>query len=220
MMAGFPDDEKTTGIMMKWTRLKRCISITGMFYLSQPMFALAGTLSIDKPAPYEQCGYCHEYDGNPSLGKYPKLNGQKKQYLLKQLRNYKNGQRDGKGMMQTAVAMLSDEDIQVVANYFSTQKPVPENVGTTDGNFEHAREIWTKGIRARQIIACRLCHLSSEPEIPNLVGQHAEYLASQLHAFKHKTRTNDVATIMRFLAERLSEDEIAKLSQYLAAGAK
>ena len=54
--------------------------------------------------------------------------------------------------------------------------------------------------------------------MPTLSGQHAEYLAIQLHDFKNKTRTNDVATIMQYLAERLTNAEITEISQYLATG--
>ena len=201
-------------MFLRWPGL----AVIACFGLMAP--AHADTLSLEKPAPYERCGYCHEYGDNPSMKEYPKLNGQKRQYLLKQLQDYKTGRRNGKGMMQTPVLLLSDEEMDVVADYYSKQKPVPENPPSTMKNAAHAREIWTKGIRARQIVACKLCHESSEPEIPRLAGQHAEYLASQLRAFKTRSRTNDVATIMQFLAERLSNDEILQLSHYLAAGAR
>jgi cytochrome c553 len=198
--------------------LKRFMGMLGILYIHHPTLSFAGALLMDKPAPYEQCGYCHEYDGNPSMGSYPKLAGQKKSYLLKQLLDYKLGQRDGRGMMETAASMLSDQDMQVVTEFFSKQKRTLDGVTSTGVDYAHAREIYTQGDRMRQIIACKLCHTSSDPRIPYLTGQHAEYLSMQLHAFKNKTRTNDEATIMQFIAERLTDDEITQLSQYLATG--
>jgi cytochrome c553 len=197
-------------------RIQQALSMAGVIYLNHPV--LADTLETSKAAPYEQCGYCHEYDGNTSMGNYPKLAGQKKQYLIKQLQDYRKGQRDGKGMMEVAASLLSDQDVDIVAEHFSTQKRTLDIATGSTTQFEHAKEICTKGIPARQIIACNLCHQSADTRMPTLSGQHAEYLAIQLHDFKNKTRTNDVATIMQYLAERLTNAEITEISQYLATG--
>ncbi len=200
--------------------ITRWLGMTSILYIHHPMPGHADTLAMDKPAPYESCGYCHEYDGNPSMGNYPKVAGQKKQYIIKQLLDYRNGRRDGRGMMGTAASLLSDQDLQTVAEFFAKQKPTLDNNIATDKTFAHARELWLHGAKDRMIDACVLCHESpDEPKIPHLRGQHAEYLADQLRAFKQKTRTNDVVKIMQFFAERLSNEEITELSQFIATGA-
>lgn len=200
--------------------IRRSVAMLGIVCLNHSLPVFAENQLTDMTAPYESCGYCHEYDGNPSMGNYPKLAGQKKQYLLKQLNDYKHGLRDGKGMMQPAAALLSDQDMERVAEFFSNQKRTLDTDAPAAGSLEHARTLSTKGDRTRQIIACNLCHLSADPRIPYLTGQHADYIAGQLRAFKNKTRTNDEATIMQFLAERLSEDEIVQLSHYFATGVR
>lgn len=202
-----------------WRVIRRWLGMASILYVHHPILAFADTQAMDKPAPYESCGYCHEYDGNPSMGNYPKLAGQKKTYLLKQLQDYRHGLRDGKGMMQPAATLLSEQDLDVVAEFFSNQKRSLDSQVPGTGSLAHARKLSTQGDRARQIIACNLCHLSDDPRVPYLSGQHADYLASQLRAFKHKTRSNDEATIMQFLAARLSDKEIVQLSQYFATGA-
>jgi cytochrome c553 len=67
-------------------------------------------------------------------------------------------------------------------------------------------------------VACNACHNSNNPQFPRLKGQHAEYMAQELFAFKRNARRNDDPSIMRYLAERLSDKEIRQLSEYLATG--
>jgi cytochrome c553 len=198
--------------------LRKLVGMAGLLSIHTPTVALAGGMSMEKPAPYEQCGYCHEYNGNPPMQNYPKLAGQKPSYIIKQLRDYKHGRRNGRGMMQSAASLLSDRDMRVVADFYAKQKRSVDKQTEPVGDFSHARKLCTQGDRARMIIACNLCHLSSDSRIPYLKGQHADYLASQLTAFKTKTRTNDEATIMQFLAARLTTNEIRQISEYLAAG--
>ena len=50
------------------------------------------------------------------------------------------------------------------------------------------------------------------PRRRRTAGQNAAYMAAQLHAYKNGTRRNDVYRRMRDIAERLSDDEIARLA--------
>jgi cytochrome c553 len=62
---------------------------------------------------------------------------------------------------------------------------------------------------------CIACHgpagNSANPEWPNLAGQHAKYVADQLHQFKSGARQNPLMTPM---AAPLSEDDMADLAAY------
>jgi cytochrome c553 len=49
-----------------------------------------------------------------------------------------------------------------------------------------------------------------------LAGQSAEYLASALKAFREGTRKNDAGELMRSVAARLNEADIAAVSGYFA----
>ena len=50
---------------------------------------------------------------------------------------------------------------------------------------------------------------------PALSGQHADYIAAQLRAFRNDERTNDGDTrIMRDVASRLSDKELDAVSSY------
>ena len=87
--------------------------------LSLSKLIVADTIDTSGQAPYEQCGYCHEYDGNSKMPMYPRLAGQQAAYIVKQLQDFRAGRR--MGQMQATAELLSDEDIQEVADYFSQQ---------------------------------------------------------------------------------------------------
>lgn len=65
---------------------------------------------------------------------------------------------------------------------------------------------------------CVACHLADgtrgAPANPILAGQHAEYLAKQLHEFKAAKRKN---AIMQGMAAPLSEDDIRNVTAFYAS---
>ena len=67
------------------------------------------------------CAACHGPDGNSPQPLWPNLAGQHAPYLVKQLKAFKAGER--KDPMMSPMAMpLSDQDMENLAAYFSTQK--------------------------------------------------------------------------------------------------
>jgi len=66
--------------------------------------------------------------------------------------------------------------------------------------------------------ACAVCHgplgLSATPDAPNLAGQPAIYLASQLRAYRGGSRKHEVMTVM---AKPLSDDDIANLAAWFSS---
>jgi cytochrome c553 len=67
------------------------------------------------------CASCHGATGDESLDDtYPKLAGQYPEYLAKALHDYKSGKRKNAVMAGFAQG-LSDEDIDDLAAYFSSQ---------------------------------------------------------------------------------------------------
>ncbi len=68
---------------------------------------------------------------------------------------------------------------------------------------------------------CAGCHgpagISANPIYPNLAGQHAAYLESQLKAFKAGKRKDGNGAIMTPMAMPLSDADIANLAAYYAS---
>ncbi len=66
--------------------------------------------------------------------------------------------------------------------------------------------------------ACAVCHgpagLSNAPDAPNLAGQPALYIATQLKAYRSGARRHEVMAVM---AKPLSDDDIAELAAWYNA---
>ena len=51
---------------------------------------------------------------------------------------------------------------------------------------------------------------------PAIAGQNAEYIAEQLKNFRSGARANDPNEMMRSIAKRMSDEEIAAVANYIA----
>lgn len=164
------------------------------------------------------CAACHGNDGVSPLPVNPNLAGQHPEYLLKQLRDFKSGERSNPVMIGM-VATLSDEDMRNLAAYYASRKPAllsaRDQALATQG-----QKLFRGGISEKGVAACAGCHSPNGAGIParypRISGQHAEYTAMQLKAFRAEERGNDENMMMRNIAARLSDREIAALSEYLA----
>ena len=80
---------------------------------------LAGDVEAGK-AKAAICAGCHGPAGNSSNPLWPNLAGQKEQYLVKQIKAFRDGTRQDP-MMAPMVAALSDADIDNLAAYYAAQ---------------------------------------------------------------------------------------------------
>jgi cytochrome c553 len=163
------------------------------------------------------CAGCHGVDGNSPNAIWPSLAGQHASYLVKQLENFKSGER-ADPVMQGMAATLSEEDIQDVAAYFETQKLIP--VSFDASLVKRGEAIYRGGITETSVAACMGCHSPSgagnEPaRYPSLRGQHSDYLVAQLKKFRDGTRANDSGQIMRHIAKRMTDSEIMSVAAYI-----
>lgn len=169
------------------------------------------------------CASCHSEDGNSTLSANPVLAGQHADYTLKQLQNFRP--RDGKpaerpnAVMAGMVANLSADDLRNLAAYFEQQKPRLRAARDPD-LVRLGQAIYRGGIPAKTVAACTACHGPNgsgiPAQFPRLAGQFAEYTSAQLRAFRGGERANDPNRMMRAVAEKLSDREIAAVSEYIA----
>jgi cytochrome c553 len=162
------------------------------------------------------CAACHAADGNSTIPLQPKLAGQHPEYLVKQLREFKDGKRNDPVMKGFATA-LSDGDMKNIAAWLHTQ--APKNGFSKDKDLIALGErIYRGGIQERQIAACAGCHSPNGAGIPaqypRLSGQHAEYTVKSLVAFRDGTRTNSIP--MTQVAAKLNDREIKAVADYIA----
>ena len=67
------------------------------------------------------CAACHGPDGISLNDLWPNLKGQKKGYLIKQIKAFRDGDRQDPTMLPM-VKPLTDEDIENIAEYYSSLK--------------------------------------------------------------------------------------------------
>jgi cytochrome c553 len=162
------------------------------------------------------CAACHGADGNSGAPANPKLSRQHPEYLVKQLQEYKNGKR-ASPIMQPFAAQLSDQDMRNIAFWLATQ-PIKPGFARDKELVALGERIWRGGIPERQIAACAGCHSPNGAGIPSqyprLAGQHADYAAAQLVAFRDGVRRNSAQ--MTQIAAKMNDREIRAVSDYAA----
>jgi cytochrome c553 len=166
----------------------------------------------------QACAGCHGADGNSATPNFPKLAGQGASYLFKQLQDFKSGDRKN-AIMSGQVANLNEQDMADLAAYFSQQDPT---IGTADKDkVQLGENIYRGGVAEKNVPACMGCHGpagSGNPpaKFPRLSGQHAAYVESTLKAFRSGDRHNDAGMMMRGVAQRMSDKEIAAVASYVS----
>jgi cytochrome c553 len=74
------------------------------------------------PAPAQLCTSCHGANGVGITPQYPTLAGQHPDYIVRALQEYKKGGRKNP-IMSGMAATVKDEDMAIIAEYFSQQRP-------------------------------------------------------------------------------------------------
>ncbi|WP_439101746.1 c-type cytochrome [Congregibacter sp.] len=170
------------------------------------------------------CGACHGADGNSAVAMFPKLAGLGEKYLLKQTQYIRDGVRPV-AQMAGQVDNMSDQDLADIAAYFDSQ---PRGVEKADPELVALGEkVYRAGVAERNVAACIACHgargAGNAPAgFPALGGQHADYVATQLKAYRKGYEdpagrvTGGDTKIMRSNAFGLSDMEIEAVAAYVS----
>jgi cytochrome c553 len=162
------------------------------------------------------CAACHTNDGSRGSPANPILQGQHPDYLVKQLTDFKGGKRDNP-IMRAMAAPLSEADMKNVAAFYASKQAKP-GFAKNKELVAVAEKLYRGGSAERDVPACAGCHGPSGAGIPSqyprLSGQHADYVAAQLTAFRSGTRRNNAA--MAAIAAKLNDREIKAVADYVA----
>ena len=163
------------------------------------------------------CMACHGADGNSPISMYPTLAGQHPEYITKQLHNFKSGERKN-AIMAGMVAALTDEDMANLGAYYASQTAKP-GTAKSNGKGSVGEKIYKAGIAGLGVPACASCHgptgAGVPVQFPRLAGQHADYTVAQLQTFRSGERANDAAKMMRMIASKLSDQDMAAVADYI-----
>jgi cytochrome c553 len=194
-------------------------SFAALSFLCTGGVALAEGNATAGQAKTATCAACHGVDGNSSNPEWPSLAGQHAQYIVKQLKAFKGGTRQNPTMAPMAMG-LSDQDMEDVAAYFSSQTA---RGGEADqSKITLGQKLYRGGNTNTKVAACIACHGPTgrgnpAAGYPSIRGQHSVYVMAQLNAYKSGQRTTDAINnkMMRDETANLSADEIAAVASYV-----
>lgn len=99
----------------------------------EPVKADATAKTVGDPPPQvATCAACHGREGVGIMGIYPTLTGQHADYLEHSLNEYRTGARKN-GIMAPFASQLTPADVEVIARYYSRQKPSLKTVPLREG---------------------------------------------------------------------------------------
>jgi cytochrome c553 len=149
------------------------------------------------------CAACHGEQGSSAGAPNPSLAGQDAQYLVAALRAYKEGSRSDATMKGPAAA-LDERAMTNLAAFYAAQQPKAPDVRKPLTTAEWAGR-------------CDRCHgvngNSTDPKIPALAAQRADYLEKVLNAYRAGARRSAAMTAMTHM---LSESDIESLAIHYA----
>jgi cytochrome c553 len=180
---------------------------------------LAADVEPPRPA-IESCARCHGIDGRGrGNAAFPKLAGQRRDYLVNALAAYERERRHSGIMGPVAVGLTRDEQ-RALADYYSR---LPAGPGETrdEARIVRGAAIAQHGIPAQDVPACDDCHGADGPRnaaYPRLAGQYADYLVLQLEVFARGDRGgSEYAHIMEPTARKLTAEQMRDVAAYYAS---
>ena len=170
------------------------------------------------------CTGCHGRDGRAAAdGFYPRIAGKPAGYLYRQLRAFRDGQRQY-ALMGTLLAPLDDAYLQQIAQHFASLElpyapPAPTRADAA--TLRRGEALARAGDAARQLPACQACHglalTGGGQDGPGLLGLPVGYPNAQLGAWRTGARRADAPDCMAQIARALTPQDINALAHWLAA---
>lgn len=170
------------------------------------------------------CIACHGPNGNSIIPTFPRLAGQRIDYMYWRLVDYTRGVRPD-SPMTPIVSNLSDTDLRDLAAYFATQVPTADTTPTAPP-MTHGATLFREGDPARGVPPCQGCHGADAQGLndahfltwPVLRGQHADYIVTRLMEYREgKYATTSDNLIMQSVAHGLDDDDMRAIGAWLAS---
>jgi cytochrome c553 len=169
------------------------------------------------------CESCHGAHGEGMAAAHvPRLAGQAADYLEKQLNDFADGTRDNPIMANFSKALTKQQRHTFAVRYASMSAPyIAQTASSNAMQLARGHQLAFQGDETRRVQSCNGCHgpdgIGVLHAAPYLAGQSTEYLASALKAFQQGTRKNDAGQLMRSVAQRLNDADIAAVAGYFGS---
>ena len=188
----------------------------GLLFLLLVLAAPAAAGPMDHPGYTKafSCSACHGFAGNSRSATMPILAGMNAAYVKKALQDYASGKRPSPEMEPYA-KMAVHLGVDDVASYFASQTKIPTTVPNDPAAVGRGRA-------ASQ--ACVVCHGPAgkgDPSkgVPDLTGQPAGYLQSQMMLFKADRRSpgDEALKALKALMKTIPDGQFADLAAYYSS---
>ena len=199
--------------------------IRKLFVVSAALFGLttagaavaAGDVEAGKTKASTVCLACHGLDGNSVNPEWPSIAGQHADYIAKQVKAFRAGERTNLLMSPIALT-LTDKEIEDVAAYYATQRIQAKEAAKNE--VELGQSIYRGGVAGGKIPACMACHGPTgrgnpAASFPQIRSQYATQIVTQLQAYRKGERKTDQNEMMRTIAARMSDAQIDAVAQYI-----
>ncbi|SRR6266446_3814132 len=156
------------------------------------------------------CNVCHGDNGVPKSALIPIISGQQENYLLKQLHDFRDGQR--------AVEVMS-----WMANTLTPAEQAPAAAFVAKKTWPARRAAAAAPPPPRGIAVCQACHeqnylgavQAEGMTTPRLAGQGYEYLVESMRRFADGERTNNADMVQ--IMKGISAADREAMARYLSA---
>lgn len=165
----------------------------------------------------KRCISCHGVDGmgsSSAKGVFPRIAGQHTSVILKQLSDFRSGNRASVIMKPYALPenVGGQQAMADVAGYINTL--------TGSDSFKKGDESDAKAGQAVYEKGCISCHGASGEgndfqRFPRLQGQHYDYLVAQVESMKQGLRKRSNPDMLKVI-EPMNDDEIKQVAAYLS----
>lgn len=166
------------------------------------------------------CASCHGAEGRSTNKLAPSLAGQMREYTIRQLKDFRDQSRsetDIQAYMWGISALLTDQMIVGLADYYAAQTPRPPK--TTSPKREAAgKKLFEMGVMGKGVRPCVDCHGGGAEGVagfPRLAGLNADYVFRQLRAFRTPLRPHGV--IMTNESQALTDEQLRAVAAYVAS---
>jgi cytochrome c553 len=207
---------RAAGVPSSWARPvdAQQSPVTTEVVLTREMASPAQNEAVGRGATLAlNCTMCHGAQGM-SRSDAPNLAGQYPEVVIKQLRDYKTGQRKNP-VMQALTENLTSQEISDLAAYYAF---LPKARTAPTLYDETLPALVRVGDPLRNIAPCISCHGGVDQKLgaPWLEGMPKQYLVEQMVAFKNGTRRNDSMAQMRNMVRPMTEQEIEEVATFYA----
>lgn len=171
------------------------------------------------------CARCHGADGQGrGVAAFPKLAGQRAEYMRRALRAYADGGRHS-GIMEPIAAGLSTAAVEEAVSYYASLPSSGDPPAPVSEPARRGQVIASRGVPEDDIPSCGHCHLPHGHKVneayPWLAGQYQEYLAQQLTLLKERRRGgSEYVRLMHSFVDRLSPEQIDDVATYFSGAAR